>query len=212
MKKTILIMLAALGLIIAAPAAAQDKDIAKIYKKELKQRKAAIKKNKQEIFGTSRGIDVALLNHYTALDNGGADVQEIIGYAHAKSKNLLTTAAQNSVAQRYAAQASAQIKGMLKQTLEGDAEDVDNEVDKISATYLTKVEAEIKGEIKPSYSLISQAPDGAWDLEAYYIVNQTKATNARRTALAEALKAHNRTLPAEKTAVIVQQTVVVEQQ
>ena len=210
MKKTILIMLAALGLILAAPAAAQDKDIAKLYKKELKQRKAAIKKNKQELFGTSRGIDVALLNHFMALDSGGDDAMEIIGYAHAKSKNLLATAAQNSVAQRYAAHASAQIKGMLKQTLEGDAEDVDNEVDKISATYLTKVEAEIKGELKPSYSLIKQASDGAWDLEAYYIVNQTKATNARRNALNAALKEHNRILAAEKTAVIVQQTVVVE--
>lgn len=212
MKKTIMIMLAVLGLIIAAPATAQDKNIAKIYKKELKQRKAQIKKNKQELFGTSRGIDVALLNHFTALDNGGADVQEIIGYAHAKSKNLLTTAAQNSVAQKYAQQASAQIKGMLKQELEGNADNVDEEVDKISATYLTKVEAEIKGQIKPSYSLISTTADGAYDLEAYYIVNQTKATNARRNALNEALKEHNRSLPAEKAAVIVQQTVVVEQQ
>ncbi len=209
MKKTLVIMLAALGLIFAAPAAAQDKDIAKIYKKEIKQRKSAMKKNKQQLFGTSRGIDVALLNHYLAVDAGS---QEIPGYAHAKSKNLLTIAAQNSVAARYAAQASAQIKGMLKQELEGDAENVDNEVDKISATYLTKVEAEMKGILKPSYSLISVAPDGAWDLEAWYLVNPENATNARRNALKQALKEHNREMPEEKTAVIVQQTVVIAQQ
>ncbi|MBO4800390.1 MAG: hypothetical protein J5545_00740 [Bacteroidaceae bacterium] len=212
MKKYFVIMLAALGLIIAAPAAAQNKQMAKALKKELAQRKKAIKNNKQELFGTSRSIDVALLSHFEALDNGGDDVQEIVGYARGKSKNLLAAAAQNSVASRYAAQASAQIKGQLKQTLEGNAENVDEEVDKFSAIYLTKVESEIKGQIKPSYSLISTGADGVYELESYYIVNQTKATNARKAAFDAARKETGITIPDEKAQVIINQTVVVEQQ
>lgn len=181
--KKILFVIMALGLLIAAPAAAQNKALDKALKKELAAKKKDFKKGGWEIFGTSRSLDVALLKHYQALEEGGEGVFEIIGYGQGKSKNILATAAQNSAANRYAAEANARIKAQIKTTLEGNANEVSEEVDKFSAIYLSKVEAEIKGQLKASFSIIRTNPQtGVSELQTYFIVNEATASRARQAA------------------------------
>ena len=68
---------------------AQNKALDKALQKEYKTKMKEFKKGGWEIFGSSRSLDVALLNHYDKLNKGGDNTYEIVGIASAfKSKNI----------------------------------------------------------------------------------------------------------------------------
>ncbi len=191
--KKLLFVLAIFGMLATTTTYAQNKALNKALKKELSQKKKDFKKRGFQIFGTSRSLDVALLRYYEALEEGGDAVFEWVGYATGKSKGLLVTAAENNARARYATLAQSQIKGQIKQKMQANSADVsEEEIDKFEAVYLTKVEAELKGLLKPSFSIIkTDEKTGVSDLETYYVVDETAAGKARLAAAKRALEEAN---------------------
>ena len=71
------------------------------------------------------------------------------------------------------------------------ASDVANqatEFDKFYAVYEGKVQQEIRGELKPSFSVKHANPDGTISVQAFYLVNERGANIARLKALENSLK------------------------
>lgn len=187
MKKIIMILLA---LVLAIPAVnAQSKVLEKAQKKEYKTKMKEYKKEGWKIFGTTRSLDVALLTHYEKLNQLGEDGGEVVGLATKfKSKNVGHQMAINSACTTYAREAGSTLKGRVVSDLSGDGTEAISEFDHFYAAYESMVEKEIKGELQESFSVIRDNGDGTYEMQSYFIVNESAATRARIRALDNAAK------------------------
>lgn len=188
MKKTIQFLLV-IGMLFACPVVnAQNKALQKQLQKEYKLKMKDIKKKNQELFGSSRSIEVVLLKHYEKL-NENENAHEIVGIApNFKSKNVGKQMAMNSACVTYAQQAGSHVKGRVVSDMAGDGIDVEKEFEHFYAAYERLVEKEIKGEMKESFSLIRDHGDGTYDLETYFIVDEEAASAARVRAFEQAMR------------------------
>lgn len=172
-------LMAAIVMLTAAQAQELSKAQAKAVAKEVKQKVKELKKGGYEIFGSSRTLESALTKHYTTLETEGEKVAEVVGFSTAKSANLAATAAQNSAANRYATQAGQQIKGRVLSDMASDVANQETEFDKFYAAYEGKVQQEIRGELRPSFSVKCNNADGTISVQSYFIVNEAAASRAR---------------------------------
>ena len=179
-----------LTLCLVAPAMeAQNKALEKELKKEYKDRKKELKKGGWEIFGTSRSADVTLLKHFDKLNTLGDDAKEVVGIASKfKSKNVGKQMAINNACLTYAQSAGSYIKGRVMSDMAGDGVDAEGEMDNFYAAYERLVEKEIRGEMDESYSIIRENGDGTFEMQTYFIVNESAASKARIRAMEEAAK------------------------
>lgn len=187
MRKIVMFLLA---LCLVAPAMeAQNKALEKELKKEYKDRKKELKKGGWEIFGTSRSADVTLLKHFDKLNTLGDDAKEVVGIASKfKSKNVGKQMAINNACLTYAQSAGSYIKGRVMSDMAGDGVDAEGEMDNFYAAYERLVEKEIRGEMDESYSIIRENGDGTFEMQTYFIVNESAASKARIRAMEEAAK------------------------
>ena len=90
MRKIMIMMVAALALTLnCTTAQAQNSILEKQLKKEYKVKMKQFKKEKWQIYASSRSLEVALLSHYDKLAKGGDNAFEIVGIASKfKSKNI----------------------------------------------------------------------------------------------------------------------------
>lgn len=168
-------ILMAICLTVPATVNAQSKAV----KKEVKAKLKEYKKKGFEVFGTSRTLEAVLTKHYQTLEEKDGQVFEVFGTSTARSRNVAASAAQNSAANRYATNASAQIKGRMLADMASNASNPDEEFDKFYSVYEGKVEQEIRGELRPSFSVAHQNEDGTILVEAYYLVDEEAASRAR---------------------------------
>ena len=187
MRKIVMFLLA---LCLVAPVMeAQNKALEKELKKEYKDRKKELKKGGWEIFGTSRSADVTLLKHFDKLNTLGDDAKEVVGIASKfKSKNVGKQMAINNACLTYAQSAGSYIKGRVMSDMAGDGVDAEGEMDNFYAAYERLVEKEIRGEMDESYSIIRENGDGTFEMQTYFIVNESAASKARIRAMEEAAK------------------------
>ena len=187
MRKIVMFLLT---LCLVAPAMeAQNKAVEKELKKEYKDRKKELKKGGWEIFGTSRSADVTLLKHFDKLNTLGDDAKEVVGIASKfKSKNVGKQMAINNACLTYAQSAGSYIKGRVMSDMAGDGVDAEGEMDNFYAAYERLVEKEIRGEMDESYSIIRENGDGTFEMQTYFIVNESAASKARIRAMEEAAK------------------------
>lgn len=187
MRKIVMFLLT---LCLVAPAIeAQNKALEKELKKEYKDRKKELKKGGWEIFGTSRSADVTLLKHFDKLNTLGDDAKEVVGIASKfKSKNVGKQMAINNACLTYAQSAGSYIKGRVMSDMAGDGVDAEGEMDNFYAAYERLVEKEIRGEMDESYSIIRENGDGTFEMQTYFIVNESAASKARIRAMEEAAK------------------------
>lgn len=193
MKKAIMLILAA---ILAIPAVeAENKQLQKALKKEYKAKMKEYQKSKWELFGSSRTLDVALLNHYDQLNNLGEDGREVVGIASRfKSKNIGHQQAINNACLTYAQQAGSSLKGRILSDMAANGDDASAEFDHFYAAYERLVEKEIKGEMMESYSVIrclnpkANDKDREYEMQTFFVVNESAATRARIRAMENALK------------------------
>lgn len=189
MKKLIALFLSLIVMMPAAMAADVNKQLKKARDKERKEVMKRYKKDGWQIFGTTRSLDVALLTHWDKLDKLGDDGRELVGIStRSKSKNVGQQMAINNACQTYAQQAGSSLKGRVISDLAGDGIDTDAEFEHFYAAYERLVEKEIKGEMEQSLSLIRTNPDGSYEIETYFIVNENAATKARIRAMENAAK------------------------
>lgn len=187
MKKVIMFLLAIC--MVAPVAMSQNKTLEKARKKEYKTKMKEYKKEGWKLFASSRSLDVALLTHYDKLNSMGEDAIEISGVASKfKSKNVGKQMAANNACITYAQQAGSQVKGRVVSDLFGDGVEPTGEFDRFYAAYERLVEKEIKGEMQESYSVIRENGDGTFEMQTFYIVNETAASKARMRAYENAMK------------------------
>ena len=171
------------------PVNAQSDLLNKALKKEYKAKIKELKKGGWEIFGSSRSLEVALLNHYEKINKGEDAVYEIVGIASAfKSKNIGRQMAMNNACTIYASQAGSLIKGRVVSDMGADADNLTVEFDHFYAAYERSVEKEIRGEIKESFSIIRKNNDGSFEMQSFYLFNEEAALNARIKAFENAAK------------------------
>ena len=179
MKKTIMLLMAICLTLTAVQAQELTKQQAKAVKKEVSKKMKEFKKGGYQIFASSRTLETMMTKHYTALEVGGDDVTEVVGFSTAKSVNLAATAAQNSAANRYATTAGQQIKGRVLSDMASDVANQEAEFDKFYAAYEGKIQQEIRGELRPSFSVKCNNADGTISVQAFYLVNESAASRAR---------------------------------
>lgn len=189
MKKLALIILT-LCLCLPAAVAQNSKALDKALKKEYKQKMKEYKKEGWKLYGSSRSLDVALLQHYDRLNAEAGEVSyEIMGTcSRFKSKNVGHQTSINNAATIYAQQAGRKLKGRIVSDMAGNGDDPSSEFDHFYAAYESLVQKEINGELQESYSVIRANGDGTFEMQTYFIVNESAATRARIRAYENAAR------------------------
>ena len=189
MKKVIVFLLTLIMMMPAAIAADNSKQLQKARNKERKEVMKRYKKEGWQLLGSTRSLEVALLSHWEKLDKLGEDGREVMGIStKSKSKNVGQQMAINNACATYAQQAGSSLKGRVVSDLAGDGIDTDAEFEHFYAAYERLVEKEIKGEMDQSFSLISNNPDGTYEIETFFIVSEGAASKARIRAMENAAK------------------------
>lgn len=159
--------------------------------KEVKAKMKEYKKDKWKIFGSTRPLESLLATHISTLIEEGDNAYEVVGMAgNFKSKNIGKQQAVNNACVTYAQQAGSTLKGRVVSDIAADASDETSaeEFDHFYAAYERLVEKEIKSEMKESFSVIRELPNGTNEIQTYFIINENAASLARMRALENAAK------------------------
>lgn len=187
MKKILTLIMA---LCFLAPAFGQNysKMTEKAQKKEVKEKMKEYKKKGYEIMG-SRTMEVALIRHYSKLNELGDNGTVFDGIStRTKSKNLGEQMALNNATLKYAQKAGSTVKGRVVSDNFAEGTSADGEFEKFYAAYERLIEQKVKHALEPSYSIIKDNGDGTYEIQSFFIVNESKARIAREQALEAALK------------------------
>lgn len=190
MRRIVVILLAVL---LAAPMGnVSAQNLSKAIKKEYKAKMKQLKKEKWELYGSSRTLEVTLSKYYEALD-ANPNVREIMGLApRFKSKSVGHQTAINDACRTYAQQCGSTVKGRIDSDMASDGLDVKSEFDHFYAAYERTVEKEIQGELQEKFSIIRQIDkekgDPIYEMQTYFLVDEEAASRARIRAYEQALK------------------------
>lgn len=190
MRKLLVILMAVL---LAAPIeTVSAQKMSKAIKKEYKTKMKQLKKEKWELYGSSRTLDVTLAKFYEALD-ANPNVREIMGNAaRFKSKTVGHQSAINDACRTYAQQCGSIVKGRVDSDLASDGEDVNSEFDHFYAAYERLVEKEIQGELQEKFSIIREIDkekgESIYEMQTYFLVDEEAASKARIRAYEQAVK------------------------
>ena len=143
------------------------------YRKKLRE----IKREGWELFGSSKTMKDALRDHYEALKQPGTF--EVAGTATGiQSENIGQQVAWNNACINYVQQAGSFLRGRIDtDTHAGGGES--GEFSNFYAAYETLLQKEIRGELRPSYTLVRPRSDGTCQVMAFFVVNEEAAVNAR---------------------------------
>lgn len=170
MKRIIIITIAVL---MAMPVFAQGAQ----YRKKLRE----IMKEGWELYGSSKTMKEVLRTHYEALDQEG--VFEVFGSATGiKSESIGQQMAWNNASINYVQQAGSFLRGRIA-TDNHAGGGYDGEFNNFYSAYETLLQKEIRGELRPSYTLVRHNADGSYQVMSYFIVNEEAAMNARVKAM-----------------------------
>nr|WP_320000339.1 hypothetical protein [uncultured Draconibacterium sp.] len=156
-----------------------QKELSKVYKKKTKE----LKKDGWKVSGSSLTLDAAVMKHLRTL-NANEQKREIIGeVSNCGSLNLGKQHAFDNAAITYANSAGSYIRGRIASELSNDATSADpNGIDHFYAAYERKVETEIRGCIKASFSL-AKKKDKNYAYQTWFIVDEEEASQARMRAV-----------------------------
>ena len=184
MKKIIMFLMAAFMLSVV-PATAQE--LSKSGKKALKAKVKEFNKEGWKIFGSTSTLDYALERHMIKMQSD--DAIEVPGTASSfKSKNVGKQMALNSAMTYYASMMDSEIKGKVVSDMQGDGEFSETEFEKFYAAFKRSVQTTIKDELKESFSVMRDKGNGTYEMQSFFIVNKTAASQARVRALEQAGK------------------------
>lgn len=171
------------GLFSKTPA----EQLKKAREKQFKEKKKEYKRDGWKLVGTSRSIDVALLEYYEKLNSG--ENQELVGeVSSCKSINVCKQVATNNALVAYANLAGSIVRGRVGSDAGVNQTDGSGEFDHFYAAYERLVQAEVKnGVVKEGYAIIRKNGDSN-EYKMFFIVNEDAASQARLRALERAAK------------------------
>ena len=189
MRQIFVIMLSVL---LLSPISIQGQNLSKAIKKEYKAKMKQFKKEKWELYGSSRTLEVTLAKYYEAME-ANPNVREIMGNAaRFKSKTVGHQSAINDAGRTYAQQCGSIVKGRVDSDLASDGLDVNSEFDHFYAAFERLVEKEIQGELQEKFSIIRQIgsdkDEAIYEMQTYFLVDEDAASKARIRAYEQALK------------------------
>ena len=195
LKMTTLSVMAAAVMILAAPQEAcaqlskkQQKQLQKERNKEYKKKISEYKSERWKLGGSSRTLEVALLEHYAKLAENENNKEFVGEVSQCQSINVCRQFALTNALNRYATLASGHVKGRIETMMRADANMPQVEMDKFIAAYENLVKAEVGGVLTESYSIVKDSKDGKTkEYKTFFILNEETALNARKKALERSL-------------------------
>ena len=191
MKKLFVLIIAmCISFSFSANAQAYAKQKAKLEKKEFKARVKKYQKDGWELMGSSHTLEMAVVTHYEALAKEG--VKEITGYATSSNKNIGKEKLMLSACATYAEMIGANVKGRVISDIGSvlSTEEL-SEFENFYAAFENQVKAEIRGEMRPSYTVyraINVNGKPAYEFEELFIIDEAAASRARIRAFQNAAK------------------------
>jgi ABC-type metal ion transport system substrate-binding protein len=158
------------------------KETERMYKSKV----AEYKQEGWKLSGSSKTIEVALLEHYEKLYDTQTENKELVGeVSQCQSINVCRQMATNNALTYYASLASSFVRGRIASDVNADATRLQAEFDKMYAAYERLVSAEIRGVLTESYA-IEKEDKPARQYKLFFVVNEEKAAAARIKALERA--------------------------
>ena len=191
MKKMILAIAAIIVCGMAFDCNAQySKQLEKQRNKEYKQKIKRYQKEGWQVFGTSHTLEVALLTHYEALMKEG--VAEVSAQTESTSKNIGRDKLLMNACTYYARTAGSTIKGRIVEDMGSNITPEEAaEFEHFYEAFESAVEKEIKGELRPSYTVyrtIKKGETTMYEFEALFLIDEAAATQARIRAFENAAR------------------------
>lgn len=181
MKK--LFIVAVLLVAVFANVVAQPKNTEKFLWKTAKKAADELRSEGWKVDG-SMPLENLLFNHYQKLTD--TNYQELIGNVVGNTSVTTLNQGQQWAASMacvtYAKSAGQTVRGRLVSEV-GAGLSGGPSADSFYEAYESKVEKEIQGEIKRSFSLFREKKGGHLDYKAYYVVNEENAHKARIRAM-----------------------------
>lgn len=159
-----------------------ERETSKMYKTKIKE----YKKTGWKLAGSSKTLEVALLEHYEKMKDP-QNVELVGEVSQCKSLNVCKQAAYNNALITYANLAGSTLKGRVVSDLNVDQSDEEGEFDKMYAAYERLVQQEVKGVLMESYAIVKEG-GGSKQYKVFFLVNEEKASAARMRALERAAK------------------------
>jgi ribosomal protein S17E len=139
-----------------------------------------------KLSGSSKTLEMALLEHYEKLFDDQTENKELIGeVSQCQSINVCRQVATNNAITFYANLANSSVRGRIASDINSDATQLAAEFDKMYAAYERLVSAEIKGVLTESFAVVKEEKQGK-QYKLFFIVNEEKAAAARIRALEQA--------------------------
>lgn len=137
-----------------------------------------------QVDGTTKSLEVALLEHYAKLED--ENNRELLGTADGcESRNVCQNEALNNAMIKYAQEAKSHVMGRVNSEM-GDVGEA--ELDNFYAAYERLVASSIEGELRLSVSLYREKKDGKMEYNSFFIVNEDQASKRRVKAMQNAAK------------------------
>jgi hypothetical protein len=162
-----------------------NKAMEKVYKKKTKE----MKKDGWKVSGTSLTLEAAIMKHLRTINSDDKNKEMITYVSMCKSLNVCSSQALNNALVKYAENAGSYVRGrVLSDVFNNASGDVPEEFDKFYAAYERLVSSEIKGEVTFSAAFDKENGNGGRSYQAWYIVNEEKAGQARVRAMQRAFE------------------------
>lgn len=186
-KVTLVSILTALIILVSGSfetISAQNKQLQKAKKKQVKEQLKKYKKEGWQVDGTAKSLEVVLLEYYAKLED--ENNREVQGTADGcESRNVCQNKALHNAMVKYAQEAKAHVMGRVN----SEIDDVDEvELDRFCAAYERLVASSIEGELRLSFSLYREKEDGKREYNSFFIVNEDQASKRRVKAMQNAAK------------------------
>jgi len=180
-----LLIVSIIGLLIGSCSSTSKLD--KARNRQAKVKLEEYRRGGWRVTGTSRSLEVAVLEHFDKLENSDNREYEAT-VSMCRSLNVCKSNALNNVILEYAQQAGSYVRGrIVSDMFNNSSAEVPEEFDRFYAAYERLVSAEIKGELQNSYAVERDNGSGR-SYKAYYIVNEEEASRARLRAMQRAFE------------------------
>jgi hypothetical protein len=164
----------------------QEKQLQKAKEKEYKNKLKEYQKEGWKLAGSSKSIDVALLEHYAKMAEKGN--KEIIGEVEqCKSVNICKQYALNNAQNYYANLAGGKVEGLVTSMLNGNAENPKEEIDKFAGAFKRQVAMDVSGALTESFSIVRDNGDSK-EYKTFFILNEEEGRAACERALKKSLR------------------------
>lgn len=149
-----------------------------------------LEKNGWKIDDANRTLELAMLQHYKSVKEGGDNMYVIeADVSMCKSLNVCRANALNNALREYADITGSSIKGKAMTDMQNNASaSKPEEFDKFYAAYARNVDASAKNVLRKSYALVKEKADGGKEYKIVYLIDERKASESRKEAMKRAIE------------------------